>query len=129
MNVPQDLRYTKDHEWVKVGGDVAVMGISDYAQDALGDIVFLELPDVGATFSAGDAIGVVESVKAVSDIYCAVSGEVVETNEALVDAPETVNGDPYVGGWMVKIKMSDPAELDALMDAAAYEKYLAEETE
>ncbi len=129
MNVPQDLRYTKDHEWVKVEGDVAVMGISDYAQDALGDIVFLELPDVGSTFGAGDAIGVVESVKAVSDIYCAVSGEVVETNEALVDAPETVNGDPYVGGWMVKIKMSDPAELDALMDAAAYEKYLAEETE
>ena len=94
MNVPQDLRYTKDHEWVKVEGDVAVMGISDYAQDALGDIVFLELPDVGSTFGAGDAIGVVESVKAVSDIYCAVSGEVVETNEALVDAPETVNGDP-----------------------------------
>ncbi|HPM78424.1 MAG TPA: glycine cleavage system protein GcvH [bacterium] len=129
MNVPQDLRFTKDHEWVKVEGNVAVIGISDYAQDALGDIVFLELPDVGATFGAGDAIGVVESVKAVSDIYCPVSGQVVETNEALVDAPETVNGDPYVGGWMVKIKMSNPAELDELMDAAAYEKYLAEETE
>ncbi len=129
MNVPQDLRFTKDHEWVKVEGNVAVIGISDYAQDALGDIVFLELPDVGATFGAGDAIGVVESVKAVSDIYCPVSGQVVETNEALVDAPETVNGDPYVGGWMVKIKMSNPADLDELMDAAAYEKYLAEETE
>jgi len=129
MNVPQDLRFTKDHEWVKVEGNVAVIGISDYAQDALGDIVFLELPDVGATFGAGDAIGVVESVKAVSDIYCPVSGQVVETNEALVDAPETVNGAPYVGGWMVKIKMSNPADLDELMDAAAYEKYLAEETE
>ncbi|NLH47581.1 MAG: glycine cleavage system protein GcvH [Myxococcales bacterium] len=126
MNVPGDLRFTKDHEWVRVQGDAAVIGVTDYAQDALGDVVFIELPEVGATFGAGDALGVVESVKAASDVYSPVSGEVLAVNETLVDAPETVNRDPYGEAWMVKIRLSNPAELDDLMDAAAYQALLDE---
>ncbi len=126
MNVPGDLRFTKDHEWVRVEGDAAVIGVTDYAQDALGDVVFIELPEVGATFGAGDALGVVESVKAASDVYSPVSGEVLAVNETLVDAPETVNRDPYGEAWMVKIRLSNPAELDDLMDAAAYQALLDE---
>ena len=126
MNVPGDLRFTKDHEWVRVEGDVAVIGVTDYAQDALGDVVFIELPEVGASFGAGDALGVVESVKAASDVYSPVSGEVLAVNETLVDAPETVNRDPYGEAWMVKIRLSNPAELDDLMDAAAYQALLDE---
>ena len=129
MNIPGDLRYSKDHEWVRVDGDAVMIGITDYAQHALGDVVFLELPDVGDTFEAGDAIGVVESVKAASDIYIPLGGEVTETNEALVDEPEKVNADPYGEAWLVKIKLADAAHLDELMDSAAYEIYCGEQKE
>lgn len=126
MNVPGDLRYSKEHEWLRIDGDTATLGITDYAQDALGDIVFVELPDVGSVFEAGEAIGVVESVKAASDVYTPVGGEVIEINEHLVDAPETANAEPYGVGWMVKIRMSNPDEIGELMDAAAYQTYLEE---
>ncbi|MDP8223601.1 MAG: glycine cleavage system protein GcvH [Candidatus Lernaella stagnicola] len=129
MNIPSDLRYSTDHEWVKVAGDVATLGVTDYAQHALGDIVFLELPEVGQPFVAGDTIGVVESVKAASDIYTPVSGEVVESHEDLIDMPEILNAEPYGAGWLLKIKLDDPSEIDALMDAAAYEKYCGEQEE
>jgi glycine cleavage system H protein len=125
MKIPADLRYTKDHEWAKIDGGTATFGITDYAQDALGDIVFLELPTVGASFKAGDALGVVESVKAVSDIFAPLSGEVTAVNEELTKAPETINTDAYAA-WMVKIKIADPNEAKALMDAAAYKKLVAE---
>ena len=118
---PQDLKYTESHEWVRDEGDgVVAIGISDHAQELLGDLVFVELPEVGAALAAGDECAVVESVKAASDIYSPVSGEVTEVNEALVDAPETINDDPYVNGWIYKLKVADAAELDNLMDAAAY---------
>jgi len=122
---PQDLLYVKSHEWLKVEGDTATVGISDYAQHALGDIVFVELPEVGASFGAGAAFGVVESVKAASDIYLPAAGEVIAINEALLDTPETVNSDPYENGWLVKIKLAgEPA---GLLDAAAYAKIVEEE--
>jgi len=127
MSIPGDLRYSKDHEWVRVQGDEATIGVTDYAQNALGDIVFLELPEVGESFTAGDTIGVVESVKAASDIYTPVSGEVVATNDGIVETPEIINAEPYGKAWLVKIKLSDPAEVEALMDAAAYEAYLGEQ--
>jgi glycine cleavage system H protein len=111
---------------LRVEGEIATLGITDYAQDALGDIVFLELPNVGQSFAAGDAIGVVESVKAASDVYSPVSGEVVAINQDLTASPEKVNADPYGEAWMIKLKLSNPAELAGLMDAAAYEKYVAE---
>ena len=118
---PQDLKYTESHEWVRDEGDgVIAIGISDHAQEWLGDLVFVELPEVGAALAAGDECAVVESVKAASDIYSPVGGEVTEVNEALVDAPETINDDPYVNGWIFKLRMADAAELDNLMDAAAY---------
>jgi glycine cleavage system H protein len=120
---PEGLYYTKEDEWAKVDGDVATIGITDYAQDALSDVVYLELPEVGATFSAGDIYGVVESVKAASDLYMPVSGEVTEVNEALIDTPEQVNDDPYSAAWMIKVKLSDGGELDGLMDAGAYAAY------
>jgi glycine cleavage system H protein len=126
MSIPGDLRYSKEHEWIRVEGDTATIGVTDYAQNALGDIVFLELPEVGDTVATGDAIGVVESVKAASDIYSPLSGEVAEANNDLVDAPEKVNTDPYGEAWMIKITLSDAGELDELMDAAAYEAYLGE---
>ncbi len=118
------LLYTKEDEWIKVDGDEAIVGVSDHAQDALSDIVYLELPDVGDTFEAGDTFGVVESVKAAADLYMPVSGEVTAVNEDLIDTPETVNSDPYGAAWMIKVKMSNSAELDELMDADAYAKYL-----
>ena len=124
-NTPADLHYAKSHEWLKVDGDTATVGITDYAQHALGDIVFVELPDVGSSFEAGSAFGVVESVKAASDIYLPVGGEVVEINEALLDTPETVNTDPYGDGWLVKIKLAGAPE--GLLDPAAYEQHVAEE--
>jgi glycine cleavage system H protein len=124
-NVPQNLHYSKDHEWVLVEGDTATIGISDYAQESLGDVVYVDLPKVGATFAAHDSIGSVESVKAVSDIFTPVSGEILETNEALNDAPESVNSDSYGAAWMAKIKLSNPAEIEELMDAKTYEEYLA----
>jgi glycine cleavage system H protein len=120
LNLPEDVRYTEDHEWVKLSGETARVGISDYAQDQLGDIVFVELPGVGDTFEKGDEFGTLESVKAVSELYMPVSGEVTATNEALEDAPELVNNDPYGEGWMIEIKVSDPSETEALMDKDTY---------
>ena len=120
LNLPEDVRYTDDHEWAKQNGDVVRMGISDYAQDQLGDIVFVELPEVGSSFDKGDEFGTVESVKAVSELYMPIGGEVTAINEALADAPELVNSDPYGGGWMMEIKASDPAEPEALKSRADY---------
>jgi glycine cleavage system H protein len=119
LNLPEDLRYTKDHEWAKADGDTIKIGISDYAQDQLGDIVFVEMPSVGDSFEEGDEFGTLESVKAVSELYAPINGEVVAVNEALEDAPESLNQDPY-GGWIVEIKPADMAELDNLLDRAAY---------
>ncbi len=123
-NVPDNLRYTKDHEWVLVEGDTATIGITDYAQESLGDIVYVDLPQIGAAFTAHESIGSVESVKAVSDIFTPVSGEILEVNEALNDAPETVNSDVYGEAWMVRVRLTNPSEIDELMDAAAYQEYL-----
>ena len=123
---PENLRYSKEDEWVKLDGDVATIGITDYAQDSLSDIVYLELPEVGASFGAGDIFGVVESVKAASDLFAPVSGEVIEVNDALTDTPEVVNEDPYDAAWMIKVKLADPGEVDDLMDAAAYAAYCEE---
>ena len=124
--VPPDLRYTKDHEWVRVDGDEAVVGITDYATNQLGDIVFVELPDAGRTLSQFAAFGVVESVKAVSDLFAPVSGEVVSGNDALAGSPELVNSDPYGEGWMLRIRLGNPREVDELLDAAAYDALIAE---
>ena len=124
MDVPDDLRYTKDHEWVRVEGTKARIGITEYAQDALGDIVFVQLPAVGDEVGPGTPIGEVESTKSVSDVYAPVAGVVAAVNERLTDAPETVNEDPYGEGWLVRIRLSDPAEAEALLDAAAYRHLL-----
>ena len=120
LKLPEDIKYAEDHEWVSLSGDTAKIGISDYAQDQLGDIVFVELPQVGDTFGKGDEFGTLESVKAVSELYMPVGGEVTAVNEALEDAPELVNNDPYGGGWMIAVKISDPSEVEALMDKDAY---------
>ena len=120
---PDGYKYAESDEWFKVDGDVVTIGISDYAQDQLNDIVYVELPDVGTTLKAGDSFGTVESVKAASDVYTAVGGEVVEVNSALEDEPEKVNEDPYGNGWMVKIRASDTSALDGLMEAKAYADY------
>lgn len=124
-NVPENLRYTKDHEWVLIEGETATIGITDYAQESLGDIVYVDLPGVGAAFTAHGSIGSVESVKAVSDIFTPVSGEVLEINEALNETPENVNNDAYGSAWMVKFRLTNLSEIDELMDAAAYQEYLA----
>ncbi|HEX5013969.1 MAG TPA: glycine cleavage system protein GcvH [Candidatus Limnocylindrales bacterium] len=124
--VPTDLRYTKDHEWVRVEGDEATVGITDYAAKQLGDIVFVELPDAGRTFEQHATFGVVESVKAVSDLFSPVSGEVTEANAALAGAPELVNSDPFGEGWMIRVKVAGPAEVEDLLDAAAYDALIAE---
>ena len=118
------MRFTKDHEWVDAQGDVATLGITAYAAEQLGDVVFVELPEAGKTVKAGDNFAVVESVKAASDVYAPISGEVVEANTGLSDAPETVNAVPEAGGWFAKLKVANPAEVEALMDRAAYETYL-----
>src|SRR4051812_11968535 len=120
MNHPDTLRYSSSHEWVRVDGDRATIGITDFAQHELGDVVYLDLPKVGQTFRAGATFGTVESVKAVSDLYSPVSGEVLEVNDALPDAPEGVNNSPYDTGWMLKLRLSNPDEVNSLMDAAAY---------
>jgi glycine cleavage system H protein len=120
MAYPDDLRYSKEHEWVRVDGSRATIGITSFAADELGDIVFVELPEVGTAIKQFATFGVVESVKAVSDLYTPASGEVVEVNEALRDAPELLNSDPFGEGWIAKLELADPSELDALMDAAAY---------
>lgn len=117
------VKYTEDHEWIRVEGGVGTVGITDHAQEQLGDIVFVELPEVGRSVGKGDESGVVESVKAASEIYAPVSGEIVEVNAALVDAPQTANTDPAGAGWFYKIKLSDPGELDGLMDEAAYQAF------
>lgn len=119
------MRFTKDHEWVRLEGDVATVGISKHAADALGDVVFVETPEAGKSFNQGDSFAVVESVKAASDVYAPVSGEVVEGNAALASAPETVNADPEGEGWFAKIKVADASAVDALMDQAAYDAFLA----
>ena len=124
MNIPGELEYTKTHEWVRREGDVATVGITDHAQDELGDVVFIELPEEGASFDAGDSFGTIESVKAVSDLYAPVGGEVVEVNETLNDSPERVNEDPYGGGWMIRLRISNEGEL---LSADEYEKLLEEE--
>ena len=124
LNLPNDLRYAKDHEWTKLEGDKVKIGIDDYAQDQLGDIVFVELPEVGATFSKGEEFGTVESVKAVSELFMPIGGEILAINTALEETPEHVNNSPYDEGWMIEIKPSDVAEMDALMDKEAYIKML-----
>ena len=123
---PSDFRYTKEHEWIRVEGVIGTVGITDYAQHELGDVVFAELPKVGAKFSAGQSFGTVESVKAVSEIYSPVSGEVTEVNASLATAPEKINQDPHGAAWLIKVKLSNSAELSSLMDAAAYQAYIVE---
>lgn len=123
MSIPADLKYTKDHEWLKLlDGDEAIIGITDFAQNSLGDITFVEVPEVGDSFDAGESFGVVESVKAASDLYMPVDAEVVEVNEALEDSPESVNTSPYEDGWIMKIKVKDSESLSELLDATAYEE-------
>lgn len=126
MSTPQDLKYSKEHEWVRVEGDVGTVGITQFAVSSLGDVVFVELPEVGDDFDQDAVFGSVESTKAVSDLFSPIAGEIVEINEALEDAPESVNGDCYGEGWIMKIKISDPSQLDGLMDAAAYDALTAE---
>jgi glycine cleavage system H protein len=120
--VPPELRYTKDHEWVRLDGDVATVGVTTFAAEQLGDVVFVELPDSGRTLSQHGTFGVVESVKAVSDLFAPVGGEVIEANAALAGTPELVNSDPFGEGWMIRIRVSDSSEVDGLLDAAAYEQ-------
>ncbi len=126
-NTPEELSYTKDHEWVRVKGDSATIGITDHAQNQLGDVVYVELPKVGEKFESGEPFGSVESVKAVSEIYMPLGGEVTEMNAALADSPELVNEDPYGKGWMIELKIADSSEIDGLLSAAEYEDYLKEE--
>ncbi len=123
MNNPRDYKYTKDHEWVRLDGDIAVMGLADYAQSQLGDMVFVELPDVGKTIKQGESAGAVESVKAAADYYAPLSGEVLERNDVLLDDPGVLNSDCYGMGWMLKVRPSDPAEMDKLMTAEQYDEY------
>ncbi|OGQ46840.1 MAG: glycine cleavage system protein H [Deltaproteobacteria bacterium RIFCSPLOWO2_02_FULL_46_8] len=127
MEFPDDLKYTKEHEWVRIKGDVAIMGITDFAQEQLGDIVYLELPAEGEAVEQGEPFGVVESVKAVSDLYAALSGEVLEINDPLAENPETLNEDCYEEGWMIKVKVSDKKEVDGLMTCKEYQAYVKEE--
>ena len=121
MNVPANLKYTKEHEWIRIEGDVAYVGITDYAQSELGEIVFVEVETVGETLKEGEVFGTVEAVKTVSDLYLPIDGEILEFNESLMDAPELVNNDPYNEGWMVKVSVSDATQLDNLLSAADYE--------
>lgn len=123
---PADLKYHKEHEWVRTDGDVATIGISDFAQDQLGEVVYVDLPSEGDEVTADETFGEIESVKSVSDLYAPVSGEVVAVNDALEDTPETVNSDPYGEGWIIKVKMSDASEVDALMSAGDYETFVSE---
>ena len=126
MNILKELKYSKDHEWVKVEGKVAIIGVTDFAQSQLGDVVFVELPDESSTVKVGDGFSVIESVKAVSDIYAPVSGKIVKVNQALTDAPDLINQEPYGEGWIVVIEMSDSSELDDLLDSDAYAQLVAE---
>ncbi len=126
MNVPQELKYTTDHEWTRIEDDVLTVGITDYAQGELGDVVYVDLPEVGDTFEKSDSFGTIEAVKAVADLFSPVSGEIVAVNEALEDKPETVNQDPYGEGWMVQIKISNEEDLKDLLDAESYSKQISE---
>ena len=123
-NVPEDLHYSKDHEWIRMEGGTGTVGITDHAQHSLGDVVYVELPKPGDRFAAHEVFGSVESVKAVSELYCPVAGEVTEVNESLADDAEKVNADPYGAAWMIKLKLSDPGEVDKLMSAVEYEDYI-----
>ncbi len=125
-NIPENLHYSKDHEWVKVEDGVATIGITDYAQHSLGDVVYVELPSVGDKFEAHEAFGSVESVKAVSEVFTPIAGEIVEANDGLNDTPEAVNNDAYGDAWMIKVKMDNPLEADAMLSAEEYEEYLSE---
>ncbi len=127
MDFPKDLKYTKEHEWIKVEGNMATIGITDYAQDSLGDVVYVELPQEGATVTKHEAFGVVESVKAVSDLYSPVSGSVSEVNDAIIDSPEAINEDPYGDAWMIKVDVSNKSELSDLLSAEDYQKFIEEE--
>jgi len=129
MEIPKDLKYTKEHEWAKIEEDVAIVGITDYAQESLGDVVYVETPEIGADVKKGEELGSIESVKAVSDIFSPVSGEVIEINEELSDHPEYINQSPYEKGWIVKIRMSTPEEENELMDSSQYEKFVKEVSE
>lgn len=126
MNFPENLKYTKEHEWVSVDGDIATVGVTDFAQGELGDIVFVEIETEGETLDQNEVFGTIEAVKTVSDLFMPVSGEIIEINEGLEDAPESVNESPYENGWMVKIKLSNAAELDELMDSAAYKELIGQ---
>jgi glycine cleavage system H protein len=127
MEFPEDLKYTREHEWARKKGANVVIGITEFAQDQLGDVVFVELPSIGDPVKKGESFGVVESTKAVSELFAPLSGKVVEVNDPLTDAPETINEDPYEEGWMITIQPSDPAELDQLMDAKAYKAFVEEQ--
>ena len=125
MNIPTNLKYSPDHEWVKVDGDSAYIGITDFAQSELGDIVFVELPEVGATYSIGDVFGTIEAVKTVADLFAPISGEIIEINNALENYPETINNDTYNDGWIIKIKIGNTGELDTLLDPQGYKGILS----
>jgi glycine cleavage system H protein len=125
MNFPKDLRYTKDHEWARLDGNTLTVGITDHAQSSLGDVVFVELPKAGRELKEGETFGVVESIKAVSDLYSPVAGKVLESNTTLINEPALVNSSPYEGAWMIRLQVSDAAALERLMDAASYERYVA----
>lgn len=129
MEIPKGLRYSQEHEWVAVEDEVATVGVTDYAQEQLGDVVYVELPEIGAQVTKDEPFGVVESVKAVSDVFAPVSGTVTEVNKPLADSPETVNEDPYGDAWMIRVEMSDPGELEDLMSAEEYQTFLEEEQE
>ncbi|MFT5550284.1 MAG: glycine cleavage system H protein [Gammaproteobacteria bacterium] len=126
-NVPSELKFLSTHEWLSVDGDIATIGVSDHAQELLGDLVFVELPEEGSTVLVGDTVAVIESVKAASDTYAPISGEVIEVNSELEDSPEKINDDPYGDGWMYKVKIDDPSEVDDMLDATAYAELIAEE--
>lgn len=127
MNIPQNLRYTSEHEWIRIEGDMAYVGITDYAQEQLGDIVFVDIPTVGESLQGGDTFGTIEVVKTVSDLFLPIAGEVTEQNENLEEHPELVNTDPYGEGWLIKLKPANPQEADGLLDAEAYKKLINEE--
>ncbi|MBI1912375.1 MAG: glycine cleavage system protein GcvH [Deltaproteobacteria bacterium] len=127
MEFPKDLKYTKEHEWVKVEGNIATVGITDYAQDSLGDVVYVELPQEGGSVTKNEPFGVVESVKAVSDLYSPISGSVAEVNDAIIDSPEVINEDPYGDAWMIKVEVGNPGDLSDLMSADEYQKFIEEE--
>lgn len=127
MEFPKDLKYTKEHEWIKVDGNTATVGITDYAQDSLGDVVYVELPQEGGTVTKNEPFGVVESVKAVSDLYSPITGSVSEVNDAIIDSPEVINEDPYGDAWMIKVEINSPNDLKDLMSADEYQKYIEEE--